>query len=94
MVSSGSKSCGLYTLTPVGDGSGLRHEGEQGALPPLYSSGDNPLESLMKSRLYVLARIRPTDYRPDLVHHGKISVLVRAELGCSKSERHLTRINK
>ena len=44
----------VYTLTPVGDGSGLYHEGEQGALPPPYSPADNLLESLIKSRLCIL----------------------------------------
>ena len=54
MVSSGSKCYGLHTLIPVGNGSGLYHEGEQGVLNPLYSSADNPLDSLIKSRPCIL----------------------------------------
>ena len=68
--------------------------GEQRALPLLYISGNSPLESLMRSHLYVLSRIRPTNHRPDFIHHRKISVLVLVELDRNKPERQRTRINK
>ena len=57
------------------------------SLPLLCSSANSPLESLMRSHLYVLSRIRPTGHRPDFIHHRKLSVLVLVELGCNKSER-------
>ena len=66
----------------------------QRALPVLHSPANNPLDSRMRFNLCARSRIRPTDHHPDFIRHGKISVLVLAELGCGESKQPLTRINK